>query len=90
MDSAPHTHSPTAHPAPPLYRAGLPYAESTWEEAAHVKPLAGAAAALKAHKAAAASPCVPPSASVAAVRPEELEKLDESPEFGDCGRTLRS
>ena len=27
--------------------------------------LAGAAAALKAHKAAAASPCVPPSASVA-------------------------
>ena len=24
------------------------------------------------------------------MRPEELAKLDESPEFGDCGRTLRS
>ena len=52
--------APQLTPLLPLYRAGLPYAEGTWEEAAHVKPLADggthgdAAAALCALSAAAA------------------------------------
>eukprot|EP00965_Chrysotila_dentata_P043635 1450738-Pleurochrysis_carterae.AAC.1 len=65
--------------------AGLSISSSTWEDA---RVLLDHSVALEAFKAAAASPVVPPTESVAAVRPKKLAPLKASPLF-ENGRSLR-
>jgi len=65
--------------------AGLPIAQSSWEDTASLPPHAEALAAFEQAR---STPCVPPPAGRATGRPKSMERLEASPAF-ENGRLLR-